>query len=93
MASSYFCCCLPVRLGVLILSLLSLTTGGISATGTWYVYSRIQQASPGLLKTPHNVAFILSGMVYTLLVVAALMGIIVAQVAVSVFAIYASFRH
>jgi hypothetical protein len=35
----HFCCCLPVRLGVFVLSLLSLVGGGIYAAAVWYAYN------------------------------------------------------
>ncbi|KAH7339069.1 hypothetical protein B0J17DRAFT_571701 [Rhizoctonia solani] len=68
----HFCCCLPVRLGVFVLSLLSLIGGGIYAAATWYAY---YQDHVSLTKT-QKIAFIVSGVVYSVLALAALMGLI-----------------
>ncbi|CAE6439113.1 hypothetical protein RSOLAG22IIIB_07058 [Rhizoctonia solani] len=72
----HFCCCLPVRLGVFVLSLLSLVGGGIYAAATWYAYYQSQKEDHVSLTTTQKIAFIVSGVVYTILAIAALMGLI-----------------
>ncbi|KAB5590178.1 hypothetical protein CTheo_6371 [Ceratobasidium theobromae] len=72
----HFCCCLPVRLGVFVLSLLSLVGGGIYAAAVWYAYYKSMKDDQLSLTTTQKIAFIVSGVVYTILAIAALMGLI-----------------
>ena len=38
--SKHFCCCIPVRLGVFLFSLLSFLTAGFLAAVEWYAVHR-----------------------------------------------------
>ncbi|KAG8795412.1 hypothetical protein FRC12_014896 [Ceratobasidium sp. 428] len=72
----HFCCCLPVRLGVFVLSLLSLVGGGIYAAAVWYAYYQSTKDTSVSLTTSQKIAFIVSGIVYSILAVASLLGFI-----------------
>ncbi|KAG9084802.1 hypothetical protein FS749_004940 [Ceratobasidium sp. UAMH 11750] len=72
----HFCCCLPVRLGVFVLSLLSLVGGGIYAAAVWYAYYQSTKDTSVSLTTAQKIAFIVSGIVYSILAVASLLGFI-----------------
>ncbi|KAF8672554.1 hypothetical protein RHS04_07772 [Rhizoctonia solani] len=72
----HFCCCLPVRLGVFVLSLLSLIGGGIYAGATWYAYYLSEKEDHVSLTKTQKIAFIVSGVVYSILAIAALLGLI-----------------
>ncbi|KAF8602121.1 hypothetical protein BDV93DRAFT_524310 [Ceratobasidium sp. AG-I] len=72
----HFCCCLPVRLGVFVLSLFSLLGGGIYAAAVWYAYYHSQRDDTLTLTTAQKVAFIVVGVVYSIGAIAALLGLI-----------------
>ncbi|KZW01855.1 hypothetical protein EXIGLDRAFT_28705 [Exidia glandulosa HHB12029] len=71
--SRTFCCCLPVRLGVFILSFLQLLSGGASAALIWYAFVKLQ---PDELHGSARIAFIVAGAIFSLLVLAACLGLI-----------------
>ncbi|QRV95159.1 tetraspanin family protein [Ceratobasidium sp. AG-Ba] len=72
----HFCCCLPVRLGVFVLSLLSLVGGGIYAAAVWYAYYHSTKDDTLSLTTSQKIAFIVTGVVYSIGAIAALFGFI-----------------
>ncbi|CAE6501976.1 unnamed protein product, partial [Rhizoctonia solani] len=59
-----------------VLSLLSLIGGGVYAGATWYAYYLSQKEDHVSLTTTQKIAFIVSGVVYTILALVALMGLI-----------------
>jgi len=69
--SRTFCCCLPVRLGVFVLSTLQFIVGGLAAGAIWFTVAENHNLG-GTIKT----AFIVAGAIYSALALAAFMGFI-----------------
>jgi len=70
MAARHFLCCLPLRLGTLLISLVQLALFGLIAGGSWYVTS-LRGNFPAYLKW----AIIANGIYYSILALAALFGL------------------
>ncbi|KAJ3758207.1 hypothetical protein EV360DRAFT_44432 [Lentinula raphanica] len=76
-----FCCCLPVRFGVISMSFLGILFGGIFSILLWFEVSDTSSSMD-----PHErTAFILAGLVETLLFVASVVGFIGAIVRKQLF--------
>ncbi|KAF8753658.1 hypothetical protein RHS01_06824 [Rhizoctonia solani] len=98
----HFCCCLPVRLGVFVLSLLSLIGGGIYAGATWYAYyhseDRVYRVWSGVLDPGYRALLGLIGAIGRKRGLVATYSTfmwfhLAAQVAVGAFFIYALFQN
>ncbi|KAJ3920439.1 hypothetical protein F5877DRAFT_38140 [Lentinula edodes] len=76
-----FCCCLPVRFGVISMSFLGILFGGLLSILLWFEVSDTSSSMD-----PHErTAFILAGLVETLLFIASVVGFIGAIVRKQVF--------
>lgn len=80
-----FCCCLPVRVGVIIMSVLGILFGGVLSIVLWFVASEFSQAlnSNSLLilmtgnwdmASGNKAGFVIVGLVETFLLVASVLG-------------------
>jgi len=65
-----------VRLGVFVLSLLSLVGGSIYAAGVWYAYNKSLKDATLSLTTAQKIAFLVTGVVYSILALASFLGLI-----------------
>ncbi|KAJ7647264.1 hypothetical protein FB45DRAFT_892900 [Roridomyces roridus] len=84
-----FCCCLPVRVGVIIMSILGMLFAGLLSILLWFEVD----SSPNMSKGERTV-FIITGLVETLLFVASILGFVGAVVRKQVFVqIYAYFLY
>jgi hypothetical protein len=74
MAATYhFLCCLPVRLGVFVLSILTLLLGGALSGFTWYGFVKI---GPANMEGVQKASFIISGLIYGFLAIFSFLGLI-----------------
>jgi len=84
-----FCCCLPVRIGVLIMSLLGILFGGVLSVVLWF-----EVASTADMTSGERAGFVLVGLVESLLFVASALGFVGAAVRKQLFVqIYAYFIY
>ncbi|THU95672.1 hypothetical protein K435DRAFT_123839 [Dendrothele bispora CBS 962.96] len=84
-----FCCCLPVRVGVICMSFLGICFGGLLSFICWF-----QVANAPELTSNERTAFILAGLVETLLLLASTLGFLGAVVRKQLFVqIYAYFTY
>ncbi|EJU02342.1 hypothetical protein DACRYDRAFT_22016 [Dacryopinax primogenitus] len=67
-----FCCCIPVRLGVFILSLLTIALGALVSAASWVQLSKLGSDAD----TQQKVIIIIAGVVYGLLAFFSLLGFI-----------------
>ncbi|KAG8710752.1 hypothetical protein FRC08_016762 [Ceratobasidium sp. 394] len=72
----HFCCCLPVRLGVFVLSLGSIIGSGAYAAVIWYAVYMSKTGSHARLDKPQEVAFVVAGSIYTFLFFLSILGFI-----------------
>ncbi|KAG8712105.1 hypothetical protein FRC12_006029 [Ceratobasidium sp. 428] len=72
----HFCCCLPVRLGVFVLSLGSIIGSGAYAAVIWYAVYMSKTGSHASLDKPQEVAFVVAGSIYTFLFFLSILGFI-----------------
>ncbi|KIK67371.1 hypothetical protein GYMLUDRAFT_37478 [Collybiopsis luxurians FD-317 M1] len=88
--SKTFCCCLPVRFGLISMSLLGILFGGLFSVLLWFEVS-----DTSAQMDPHErTAFILAGLVETLLFIASTLGFVGAIVRKQLFIqIYAYFIY
>ncbi|KAF8910397.1 hypothetical protein CPB85DRAFT_1190089, partial [Mucidula mucida] len=75
-----FCCCLPVRSGVIIMTSLGMLLSGILSIVLWYEVASTPDMSPG-----ERAAFVVSGLLETFLLIASILGFIGAVVRKQVF--------
>ncbi|CAE6377838.1 unnamed protein product [Rhizoctonia solani] len=76
----HFCCCLPVRLGVFVLSFGSILTAGAYAAAIWYTVYMTKNQREAKLDKPQEVAFVVTGSIYTFLFVLSIFGFIGAAI-------------
>ncbi|KAI0249240.1 hypothetical protein BJV78DRAFT_1276240 [Lactifluus subvellereus] len=72
MPARHFLCCLPLRLGALLISVFQCATSGLIAAASWYALSSMRGHLPGKLKT----LIIANGVYHTVLALAAFVGFI-----------------
>jgi len=65
-----FCCCIPVRFGVFVLSILTAILGGFLSAASWVQYTKLNASSD----TEQRVILIVSGVVYGVLALFSLFG-------------------
>ncbi|KAF8664370.1 hypothetical protein AX16_000742 [Volvariella volvacea WC 439] len=70
-----FCCCLPVRIGVIIMSAIGMLLAGLLMIVIWFEVS-----SNHTMEKENRIAFIIAGLVETLLFVASILGFVGAVV-------------
>ncbi|KAI3619024.1 hypothetical protein WG66_000610 [Moniliophthora roreri] len=75
-----FCCCLPVRLGVICMSFLGILFGGVLSIVLWF-----EVAHTPNMESSDKAAFVIAGLVQTVLLVASMLGFIGAIVRKQVF--------
>ncbi|KAF9268934.1 hypothetical protein L218DRAFT_970178 [Marasmius fiardii PR-910] len=68
-----FCCCLPVRFGLISMSFLGILFGGILSLVCWF---EVANAAIAEMEGPTKAAFIVGGLVETILFVASMLGFI-----------------
>jgi len=68
-----FCCCLPVRFGVFILSILGVLAGGVLSIGAWMAVAHIASVP---LSQQDTIALYISAVLFTLLGVVSVFGFI-----------------
>ncbi|KAH6910375.1 hypothetical protein BKA70DRAFT_1147394 [Coprinopsis sp. MPI-PUGE-AT-0042] len=66
-----FCCCLPVRLGVISMSILGMLVAGILSIGLWFEVSANTYLSKG-----ERIAFIVTALMETILFAASILGFV-----------------
>ncbi|KLO15386.1 hypothetical protein SCHPADRAFT_849577 [Schizopora paradoxa] len=66
-----FCCCLPARLGAAVLSFLSILFGGLLMIIIWY-----EVATNYFMSNEEKVAFVLAGLLETILFVSSVLGFV-----------------
>lgn len=66
-----FCCCLPARLGAAVLSFLSIVLGGLLMVIIWY-----EVATNYFMSNEEKVAFVLAGLLETILFLSSILGFI-----------------
>ncbi|KAH9027286.1 hypothetical protein EDB84DRAFT_1500477 [Lactarius hengduanensis] len=71
--SRKFCCCIPVRLGVFIMSMLGLAGGSIIAGLGWYTATHGNQAH---LTKNQEISVVITSLSYTILAIISLFGLI-----------------
>ncbi|TFY82875.1 hypothetical protein EWM64_g1131 [Hericium alpestre] len=71
MAAHHFCCCLPIRLGAFLISLVQFLLAGLVAAGIWYDLHESHD-----LPTKAKVTFICRGVFYTIFCLSSLFGFI-----------------
>ncbi|KAF5351826.1 hypothetical protein D9756_007515 [Leucocoprinus leucothites] len=75
--SPKFCCCLPLRFGTLVISLIQFILCGLAAGAFWYLlWLTKEQGWYETLQTSSKIAFIVAGAVYTFAAVIGLFGFI-----------------
>jgi len=74
--TKHFCCCLPVRFGVFILSALSFLGSGFYAVALWLTYAKSSQPDQLTLNKTQKIAIIVAGVVFSLMCIASLFGFI-----------------
>jgi len=72
MPARHFCCCLPLRLGALLISFCQLALCGLIAAGGWYTVSTMRGRIPNTLRS----AVLGSAVYYTVLALASLIGLL-----------------
>ncbi|KAH9973692.1 hypothetical protein BGW80DRAFT_1305860 [Lactifluus volemus] len=70
MPARHFLCCLPLRLGALLISFVQLVFGSLIAAATWYTFSGMRGHYPNTFKW----ALIANGVYHTLLALTAFIG-------------------
>ncbi|KAI9462618.1 hypothetical protein F5148DRAFT_217030 [Russula earlei] len=70
MVARHFLCCLPLRLGTLLISVAQLLLAGLVAAGSWYTLTGMR----GHLPAPLKIIIITNGAYYTILALSALVG-------------------
>ncbi|KAH7334082.1 hypothetical protein B0J17DRAFT_602700 [Rhizoctonia solani] len=70
----HFCCCLPVRLGVFVLSFGSIVTAGAYAATIWYAIYMAKYKKEAQLDKPQEVAFVVAGSIYSFLFILSIFG-------------------
>lgn len=84
-----FCCCLPVRMGVIIMSFLGIIFGGVLSIVLWFEVSSTVDMTSG-----DHAVFVIAGLVESFLFVASILGFVGAIVRKQVFVqIYAYFIY
>ncbi|KAF8070510.1 hypothetical protein FPV67DRAFT_1487667 [Lyophyllum atratum] len=84
-----FCCCLPVRMGVIIMSLLGILFGGVLSIVLWF-----EVASTADMTSGERAGFVIAGLVESVLLVASVLGFVGAIVRKQLFVqIYAYFIY
>jgi hypothetical protein len=68
-----FCCCLPVRFGVFLLSIIGVIVGGLLSVGGWVQVSNLAQQA---LSTRDQAALYIQTVLFTLLTVVSIVGFI-----------------
>ncbi|KAJ1303785.1 hypothetical protein OPQ81_008208 [Rhizoctonia solani] len=76
----HFCCCLPVRLGVFVLSFGSIITAGAYAATIWYLIYMAKYQKQAELDKPQEVAFVVAGSIYSFLFILSIFGFIGAAI-------------
>jgi magnesium-transporting ATPase (P-type) len=71
--SRKFCCCIPVRLGVFIISMLGFAGGSIIAAVGWYAATHRDQAH---LTSNQEISVVITSLSYTALAIISLLGLI-----------------
>jgi len=74
--TKYFCCCIPVRFGVFVISLLSLCIYSLVAASIWYAIIRPQDIHNFHLAGQSKTAFILIGVEASIVAIVSLLGLI-----------------
>lgn len=72
----HFCCCLPVRFGVFVLSIGSIIGSGAYAATIWYAIYMSKVKNQLTLDKPQEVAFVIAGSIYTILFFLSVLGLI-----------------
>ncbi|KAF8911827.1 hypothetical protein CPB85DRAFT_1252820 [Mucidula mucida] len=70
----HFCCCMPLRVGVFILTALALLSGAAAAAVLWIALPRVIEADD--VQSEYKIAVGVSAGIYTLLALIALFGLI-----------------
>ncbi|TFK37044.1 hypothetical protein BDQ12DRAFT_685739 [Crucibulum laeve] len=70
-----FCCCLPVRFGVFLLSILAIIGGGFISVISWVAISKIKNLDYSVA-TSDLVALWIHSIIYTILVIVSIFGLI-----------------
>lgn len=71
--SQKFCCCLPVRFGVFVMTLAGTLFGGFVAVAAWIAFSKTHE-NPEAYDQDQKIGVIIQAVAYTLLALVSLFG-------------------